>query len=146
MEQEEQRQVNLGDIYYIPLTQEDDVTPKGGLDHRNKYCFVVGFSEYGYYVVYFLMNSQPNPKYINTNELLSCQYPLSRKDYPAIIKPDKDPSFLDLGHAREIEKTRLFRDGEYRGSLTATDHQNIFQWLRDSELYSPKQKKRFGWI
>jgi hypothetical protein len=143
---EEQRQIKLGDIYYVPLTKDDDVTPKGGLDYRNKYCFVVGFSEYGFYVVYFLMNSQPNPNYIKTYESLSCQYPLSRKDYPTIIKPDKDPSYLDLGHAREIEKTRLLSEGEYRGSLTLADHQRIFQWLQDSEQYSVKQKKKFGWI
>lgn len=143
---EKLRPVNLGDIYYIPLTQEDDVTPKGGYKHRNKYCFVVGFSEYGFYVVYFLMNSQPNPNYINTYERLSCQYPLRSKDYPTIIKPDKDPSFLDLGHAREIEKSRLLNEGEYRGSLTTSDHLNIFQWLRDSDQYSIKQKKRYGWI
>lgn len=89
-------QVNLGDIYYIPLTEADDVTPKGGYDHRRKYCFVVGFSEYGFYVVYFLMNSVVNTKYINTHDLLSCQYPLCHKDYPTIIRPEKDPSYLDL--------------------------------------------------
>lgn len=54
---ETQREIQLGDIYFIPLTRDDDVTPKGGYDHRNKYCFVVGFSEYGFYVAYFLMNS-----------------------------------------------------------------------------------------
>lgn len=139
-------EVNLGDIYYIPLTKEDDITPKGGFNHRNKYCFVVGFSEYGFYVVYFIMNSHPNQNYINTYELLSCQYPLSMKDYPSIIKPEKDPSYLDLGHAREIERKRLLSEGEICGKLTETDYKNIFEWLRDSEQYSPKQKKRFGWI
>lgn len=140
------RPIQLGDIYYIPLTQDDDVTPKGGLDHRNKYCFVVGFSEYGFYVAYFLMNSEINLKYINTHDRLSCQYPLTHADYPAIIKPDKDPSYLDLGHVREIEKTRLLTEGELCGSLTASNHSNIFQWLRDSEQYSPKQKRRYGWL
>ena len=106
-----QRQISLGDIYYLPLTQDDDVTPKGGLDHRNKYCFIVGFSEYGFYVAYFLMNSEINQRHINTYERLSCQYPLSHADYPTIIKPDKDPSYLDLGHVREMEKTRLINQG-----------------------------------
>lgn len=141
-----QRQINLGDIYYIPLTQDDDVTPKGGLDHRNKYCFIVGFSEYGFYVAYFLMNSEINQRHINTYELLSCQYPLSHADYPAIIKPDKDPSYLDLGHVREMEKTRLINQGIFKGTLTLRDHQNIFEWLKDSEQYSPKMKRRYGWI
>ena len=139
-------EVKLGDIFYVPLTREDDVTPKGGMDHRNKYCFVVGFSEYGYYVVYFLMNSQPNPKFINTYELLSCQYPLSRRDYPAIIQPEKDPSYLDLGHAREIERVRLETEGKWCGMLTESDYRNIMEWLRDSEQYSPKLKRRYGWI
>lgn len=141
-----QRQISLGDIYYIPLTQDDDVTPKGGLDHRNKYCFIVGFSEYGFYVAYFLMNSEINQRYINTHERLSCQYPLSHADYPAIIKPDKDPSYLDLGHVREMEQTRLINQGIFKGTLTPRDHQNIFEWLKDSEQYSPKMKRRYGWI
>ena len=141
-----QRQINLGDIYYLPLTQDDDVTPKGGLDHRNKYCFIVGFSEYGFYVAYFLMNSAVNQRHINTYERLSCQYPLSHADYPAIIKPDKDPSYLDLGHVREMEKTRLINQGIFKGTLIPRDHQNIFEWLKDSEQYSPKMKRRYGWI
>lgn len=141
-----QRQISLGDIYYLPLTQDDDVTPKGGLDHRNKYCFIVGFSEYGFYVAYFLMNSEINQRHINTYERLSCQYPLSHADYPTIIKPDKDPSYLDLGHVREMEKTRLINQGIFKGTLTPSDHQNIFEWLKDSEQYSPKMKRRYGWV
>lgn len=31
---DEPRQIKLGDIFYISLTQEDDVTPKNGMDHR----------------------------------------------------------------------------------------------------------------
>lgn len=140
------RNIQLGDIYYIPLTREDDITPKGGYDHRNKYCFVVGFSEYGFYVAYFLMNSEINGKFINTFERLSCQYPLTHADYPSIIRPEKDPSYLDLGHVREIEKTRLEAEGQFCGALTPADHRNIFEWLRDSEQYSPKMKRRYGWL
>ncbi|MDE6335986.1 MAG: hypothetical protein K2J63_04890 [Muribaculaceae bacterium] len=139
-------QIKLGDIFYVSLSKEDDVTPKGGLDHRYKYCIVVGFSEYGFYVVYFLMNSHINTTYLNTYDRLSCQYPLTHRDYPTIIRKDKDPSFLDLGHPREIEKQRLVSEGRYIGKLTDSDYKNIFEWLRDSEQYSPKLKKRYGWI
>ena len=138
--------VKLGDIFKVPLTTEDEITPKGGWEHRNKYCFVVGFSEYGFYVVYFIMNSKINTNFINTHERLSCQYPLSHKDYPLIITEDKDSSYLDLGHAREIEKARLLKEGEYKGSLTQSDSDNIFAWLRDSNQYSPKMKRRYGWL
>lgn len=138
--------VRLGDIYYIPLGPEDDVTPKGGYGDRLKYCFVSGFSEYGFYVAYFLMNSHINTRHINTHERLSCQYPLFHADYPAIIKPEKDPSYLDLGHVREIERSRLLDQGRLCGSLTASDRANIFEWLRDSDIYSPKQKRRYGWL
>lgn len=138
--------VKVGDIFKVPLTAEDDITPKGGLDHRRKYCFVVGFSEYGFYVVYFVMNSKINTNYINTHDRLSCQYPLTHRDYPTIIEEDKDPSYLDLGHAREIEKERLLKHGEYRGALCQSDYDNIFEWLRNSDQYSPKMKRRYGWI
>ena len=63
----ESQQVKLGDIFYIPLSEEDDVTPKGG-------------------------------------------------------------------------------KGCYKGALVPTDFKNIFEWLRNSDQYSPKQKKRYGWI
>lgn len=139
-------QIKLGDIFYVSLTKEDDVTPKGGFAHRLKYCIVVGFSEFGFYVVYFLMNSHINKNFLNTYERLSCQYPLIHKDYPTIIREDKDPSFLDLGHPREIERERLISEGVYKGRLTDSDYKNIFEWLRDSDQYSPKLKKRYGWI
>lgn len=139
-------QIKIGDIFYIPLTRNDDVTPKGGYEKRNKYCFIVGFSDYGYYVAYFLMNSAINSKFLNTHDRLSCQYPLTHKDYPEMIQPEKDPSFLDLGHVREMEKERLLATGEYKGSLTSRDLDNIMMWLRDSDFYSVKQKKRYGWL
>lgn len=140
------RRINIGDIFYLPLTRNDDITPKGGYESRNKFCFIVGFSEFGYYVVYFLMNSAINSKFINTHDRLSCQYPLSHKDYPDMILPEKDPSYLDLGHVREMEKERVLSEGLYRGSLTSSDLSNILQWLRETDQYSIKQKKRYGWI
>ena len=138
--------VKLGDIFKVALNTDDEITPKGGFDHRNKYCFVVGFSEYGFYVIYFILNSKINTNFINTYDRLSCQYPLTHKDYPTIIQEDKDPSYLDLGHAREIERNRLINEGEYKGALTPTDFENIFEWLRNSDQYSPKMKRRYGWL
>lgn len=138
--------VNLGDIFLVPLDERDEITPKDGLDHRNKYCLVVGFLEYGYYVVYFILNSDPNPNFINTHERLSCQYPLSYKDYPHLIRPNKDPSYLDLGHIRKIEKQRLIDEGKLCGTLTASDYKNIFEWLIEGDYYPPKTKKKHGWI
>lgn len=140
------REVKLGDIYYIPLTKDDDVTPKGGFSSRKKYCFIVGFSEYGFYVAYFLMNSHINVRHLNTPQLLSCQYPLRHKDYPEIIVAEKDPSYLDLGHVRELERSRLISDGVFKGTLIQSDFENIFTWLKHSDQYSPKQKHRYGWI
>ena len=63
-----------------------------------------------------------------------------------MILPEKDPSYLDLGHVREMEKERVLSEGLYRGSLTSSDLSNILQWLRETDQYSIKQKKRYGWI
>lgn len=90
-------QPKIRDIFSISLTREDNITPKGGYESRRKYCFILGFAEYGYYVVYFVMNHQINENFINTDELLDCQYPLRHKDYPTIILEEYDPSYLDLG-------------------------------------------------
>lgn len=139
-------QVEIGDIYKIPLNERDNITVKDGLDHRNKYCFIVGFCEYGFYVVYFILNHELNQKFINTNERLSCQYPISRKDYPNIIYEDYDPSYLDLGTVRLMEKERMLRDGTYMGKLIESDLSNILYWLKETDQYSPNQKRKFGWI
>lgn len=141
-----ERVINIGDIYSIALTRADDVTPKGPYDSRRKYCFILGFTEYGYYVAYFLMNSHINSNFINTHDLLSCQYPLSMSDYPEIIVPEKDPSYLDLGHIRVLESQRLKEEGEYKGTLTPKDKETILNWLRKSEQYSTKEKKKYGWL
>ena len=46
----ESRNVEIGSIYKMNLDQQDDVTPKNGIDFRPKYFIIIGNADYGYYV------------------------------------------------------------------------------------------------
>ena len=66
------------------------------------------------------------------------------KDYPEIFKID--PSFANLAKIREIEQERLLKEASYQGKLTEKDLYLILESLKNSEILTVKEKKRFGFI
>lgn len=50
-------EIEVGAIYKINLDENDEVTPKGGMDYRHKFLIVIGHADYGYYVAYILENN-----------------------------------------------------------------------------------------
>lgn len=138
------QEVEIGAIFKANLDERDEVTPKGGIDYRPKYFIVIGDADYGYYVAYILINKSINTKYLCTKELLNSQFPLYVKDYPDILKID--PSYANLAKIREIEKERLLREATYQGKLVAKDLNLIIEALRNSEIITNKEKKRYGLV
>ena len=136
--------IEIGSIYRINLDEKDDVTPKDGLDFRPKFFIVIGSAEYGYYVAYVLINKSINAKYLYTKALLNHQYPLRVKDYPAIF--NIGPSYANLARIREMEKERLLHGASYQGKLTEKDFALIMETLRNSDVITMKEKKRYGLI
>ena len=134
--------VEIGSIFRMNLDEKDDVTPKGGIDFRPKFLVVIGSAEYGYYVAYVLVNKSINEKYNYSKELKDCQFPLHVKDYPGIFKID--PSYVNLARVREMEKERLLKEAIYQGKLTERDLELIMETLRNSEVLTTKEKKRYG--
>jgi len=90
------------------------------------------------------VNKNVNQKFLYSKELLDCQYPLHMKDYPEIFKID--PSFANLAKIREIEQERLLKEASYQGKLTEKDLYLILESLKNSEILTVKEKKRFGFI
>lgn len=74
--------------------------------------------------------------------MLNSQFPLRQADYPAILKID--PSYVNLGRIREMERERLDREAFYQGKLTDRDLELILTTLRESEVITPKEKKKYG--
>lgn len=138
--------IQTGDIYVMPLTPDDDITPKGGYLSRRKYCFVIGCSEYGYYVAYLVMNSEINERFNPTRILKDSFYPLTHADYPSIVKPYKDPSWLDTGNVRKMEASRMSSEGRLCGRMTDRDLDLVLRTIAESPLVSNKIKKEIGLI
>lgn len=134
----------IGAIYRMNMDKEQDVTPKGLLDFRPKYCIIIGNAEYGFYVAYVLINKSINNHFIYTKELLDLQFPLRVSDYPNIFKID--PSYVNLGKIREMERTSFLEKATLYGNLTTSDCELILKALRNSTVLTPKQKKRYGLI
>lgn len=138
--------IQIGDIYRVPLDRDDDVTPKGGASYRNKYCVVVATPEYGYFVAYLLVDHDINLKFNPTRDKIDGFYPITHADYPQIIIPKYDPSWVDTNTIREMEESRMLAMGTPCCRLNSRDFALILDVLRDSEELSPKQKRRMGLI
>lgn len=136
------RNVEIGSIYKMNLDQQDDVTPKNGIDFRPKYFIIIGNADYGYYVAYILINKNINNNFLYSKELLDCQFPLRVKDYPGIFKID--PSYANLARIREMEREKLLREATYQGKLTEKDLDLIIKALINSKIITPKEKRRYG--
>lgn len=144
MENANQEQTIVGAIYKIKMDLKDGVTPKNGMTFRPKFFVIVGTAEYGYYVAYILVNKDINEKFIDSKELLDCQFPLKMKDYKGIFKID--PSYANLSKIREMEKERLLKEAVYQGHLTESDLTLIMQSIEKSNVITTAEKRRYGII
>ena len=138
------RTIMIGDIYRVPLDETDSITPKGGMAFRYKYCVVVATPDYGYYVAYLVVDHEINLKFNPTRDKIDGFYPISRKDYPEIIIPKFDPSWVDTNTVREMEESRMLASGPRCCKLNERDLKLILEVLRNSDDLSPKQKRRMG--
>lgn len=138
--------IQIGDIYRVNLDENDAITPKGGLDFRPKYCVVIGTPDYGYYVAYLVVDHEINMRFNPTRDKIDGFFPITRKDYPQIIKPHYDPSWIDTNSVREMEESRMLAAGPRCCCLNQSDLELVLGLLRESKEFSPKQKKRWGLI
>ena len=141
-----QRQVTderiaIGALIRTILSETDGLTFKNGRTEKPKRLVVIGVdSENALCFGSVLVNTKLNPRAQYSSEYLSAQYELKQENYPEFLDYN---SFVDCGELFSIPIERL-KQGEFFGFLTDEDRNGIFDLLEASDIFSTKQKKRYG--
>lgn len=142
-EQVDMSSIEIGDIIYVPLDEQDGLTLKNGYKDRNKYIVIIGFTPEGVAIGALLINSEINPSK-RSAELLDCQYPLLVRDYRHILDYD---SWLDCSDIFELSKSKITeKNGKLKGCLIQEDRERVIQFLKETDLFDNATKKRYGII
>lgn len=135
--------VQIGDIIYVPLDEDDGLILKDGYKDRLKYIVIIGFTPEGIAVGALLINSNIDPSK-RSPELLNCQYPLLHRYYKHILDYD---SWLDCSDIFEIPKLKITdKDGKMKGRLTEEDKERVMSFLKETEVFDNVTKRRYGII
>ena len=142
----QQRQVTderiaVGALIRTMLSESDGLVFKNGRTEKPKRLVVIGVDhEQALCFGSVLVNTKLNPKAQYSAEYLSAQYELKKENYPEFLDYN---SFVDCGELFSIPIERL-KQGEFFGFLTDEDRNGIFDLLETSDIFSTKQKKRYG--
>ena len=142
----QQRQVTderiaVGALIRTMLSATDGLVFKNGRTEKPKRLVVIGVDhEQALCFGSVLVNTKLNPKAQYSAEYLSAQYELKQENYPEFLDYN---SFVDCGELFSIPVERL-KQGEFFGFLTDEDLNGIFDLLETSDIFSTKQKKRYG--
>ena len=142
----QQRQVTderiaVGALIRTMLSETDGLVFKNGRTEKPKRLVVIGVDhEQALCFGSVLVNTKLNPKAQYSAEYLSAQYELKQRDYPEFLKYN---SYVDCGELFSIPIDRL-KQGEFFGFLNETDRKGIFNILETSDIFSTKEKKRYG--
>ena len=133
--------IAVGALIRTILSEADGLTFKDGRKEKPKRLIVIGMDhENALCFGSVLVNTKMNPQAQFSTEYLTAQYELKQEDYPDFLDYN---SFVDCGELFSIPIERLKR-GEFFGFLTDADREGIFDLLETSDLFSTKQKKRYG--
>jgi hypothetical protein len=130
----------IGKIISMHMEESDGIVIKDGYSSRRKYLVVIGFTV-GNTVGFVLINHEINQKVINTEGLINCQYPIRQSDYPNILRIN---SFIDCSEIFEVRKDKIKQKGLEIGDLTWQDRDLVMGCLKETDVISPKEKKKYG--
>ena len=143
---QEQRRVTderiaVGALIRTILSEADGLAFRGGRTEKPKRLVVIGVDRncalcFGS----VLVNTKMNPRAHYSDEYLSAQYELKQEDYPDFLDYN---SYVDCGELFSIPVEKL-KQGEFFGFLSDADREGIFNLLETSDIFSTKQKKRYG--
>lgn len=142
----QQRQVTderiaVGALIRTMLSETDGLVFKNGRTEKPKRLVVIGVDhEQALCFGSVLVNTKLNPKAQYSAEYISAQYELKQENYPEFLDYN---SFVDCGVLFSIPVERL-KQGKFFGFLTDEDRNGIFDLLETSDIFSTKQKKRYG--
>lgn len=133
--------LEIGTLIRTVISTEDGLVLKDGRTRKPKKMVIVGVDKernlcYGS----VLINTKMSPRSAYSEAFLSAQYLLRQVDYPDFLKYD---SFVDCGMLFSIPLKKLM-NGEYFGTLSEDDLQGVFSILRSTEVFSKKEKRRYG--
>jgi hypothetical protein len=133
--------IAIGALIRTVLSEADGLTFKDGRTEKPKRLVVIGVDrESALCFGSVLVNTKMSPKADYSAEYLTAQYELKQEDYPEFLDYN---SFVDCGELFSIPIARL-KQGEFYGFLTDADREGIFDILETSDIFSTKQKKRYG--
>lgn len=133
--------IAIGALIRTVLSEADGLTFKNGRKEKPKRLIVIGVDrESALCFGSVLVNTQMNPQAQFSDEYLTAQYELKQEDYPEFLDYN---SYVDCGELFSIPIERL-KQGEFFGFLTDADRKGIFDILETSDIFSAKQKKRYG--
>lgn len=133
--------IAIGALIRTVLSEADGLTFKNGRKEKPKRLIVIGVDRAN--ALCFgsvLVNTNMNPQASFSAEYLTAQYELKQENYPEFLDYN---SYVDCGVLFSIPIERL-KQGEFFGFLTDADRDGIFDILETSDIFSTKQKKRYG--
>ena len=128
----------IGKILKMNFDRTDGIIINHPFNNRLKYFVVIGQSLNEGIVGALLINSK-----ISSKTLEDYQFPLHKKDYPDILKYN---SFLDCCCLFELDKIKIVNKGFEIGKLIEKDLKMIIHTVKECEIISTKNKKKFGII
>jgi len=133
--------ITIGALIRTILSEAEGLTFKDGRKEKPKRLVVIGVDrDSALCFGSVLVNTNMNPHAQYSAEYLTAQYELKQEDYPEFLDYD---SYVDCGELFSIPIERL-KQGEFFGFLTDADRKGIFDILETSDIFSTKQKKRYG--
>ena len=133
--------IAIGALIRTVLSEADGLTFKNGRKEKPKRLIVIGVDRAN--ALCFgsvLVNTNMNPQASFSAEYLTAQYELKQENYPEFLDYN---SYVDCGVLFSIPIERL-KQGKFFGFLTDADRDGIFDILETSDIFSTKQKKRYG--
>lgn len=130
--------VQIGDIYKIKATEENGITPKGGLDYRYKYFIVMGKASDGSIYGCAAFDSEVNRDYLEPGtedfyiKVEAGRYPFLKKD-----------SVIDCLKLKPATEIKLL-SGKYRGKILTEDYNRILSLVKMSPRHPFMYLKLLG--
>ena len=133
-------QIEKGRIVKLTLTIEDGLVLKGDKKTHEKRFVIIGFTPDNKAIGANLINTNPN---LISEEIEHCQIPLKMSDYPQSLTHD---SWLDCSEIFEIDIDRITSYGRDHGTLTDSDRELVFDFLKETDVISNEDKSYYGLV
>ena len=132
--------VSVGDVHMLPLTKEEGITPKDGIDFRNKFLVVLGFDHQGNAIGGVVVNFKVN--YNLPSSITDYMMPVSVKQCPFL----NHDSFVNCSRLFVVDKEKI-GSNTFKGSIKDEELLDmIVGTVIDSPHVSRQQLREFGLI